>query len=434
MPKPPRVAVVGAGWAGLAAAVELATAGASTVVFEAGRQLGGRARTSELDGREVDNGQHLLIGAYRETQRLLRVIGATPEALLQRRPLTLSYPAAGLRLALPRLPAPLHLAAGLLGARGCSFGEKLAACRFALALQRRAYRLPADLPLSELLDAHGQHGPLRKGLWEALCIAALNTAPEQASAQLFANVLRDSLGGARADTDLLLPTVDLGRLFPEPAADFVRRHGGEIRTGCRIDNLTALVDCGDFDQIILAVAPQHASTLLEPLPATAALAQQLSEYAFEPIGTLYADYPPDLHLPEPMLGLPGAIGYDNGAGIGQWVFDRGALLGTPGRLAFVLSAHGAWEDFADPALAAVLHEELEATLGRRLPRPHWVRSIRERRATFACRPNLPRPAAQTAHPGLWLAGDYVCADYPATLEGAVRSGVSAARALLAARH
>ena len=419
----PRVAIIGAGWAGLAAAVELTAAGAHCVLFEAGRQLGGRARASELDGRALDNGQHILIGAYRETLRLMRTVGADPHQLLHRQPLDLNYPAIGLRLTLPRLPAPLHLAAGLLTARGCSFADKLAASRFALALQRCGYRLPADRPLAELLDAHGQHGPLRQGLWEALCLAALNTAPEQASAQIFANVLRDSLGGARADTDLLLPAADLGQLFPAPAAAFITAHGGEVRTGCRIDSLAPLLASGDFEHVILAVAPQHAARLLAPLPATTPIAAQLAAYAFEPISTLYADYPADVKLPAPMLGLPGGLGH----GLGQWVFDRGALVGTPGRLAFVLSAHGAWDTLADPELAATLHAELETTLGRPLPSPLWVRSIRERRATFACRPALPRPAAHTALPNLWLAGDYACPDYPATLEGAVRSGVAAAR-------
>ena len=427
MSRLPRVAVVGAGWAGLAAAVELATAGARPVVFEAGRQPGGRARRSHLGGRELDNGQHLLIGAYCETLRLMRRVGADPAQCLQRRPLNLHYPAAGLRLALPRLPAPLHLAAGLLKAQGSAWPEKFAAARFALALRSQAYRLPADRPLADLLDAHGQHGALRKGLWEALCIAALNTPPETASAQIFANVLRNSLGGARADTDLLLPAVDLGRLFPDPAAAFIATHGGELRSGSRIDALAPLLDDPAFDHVVLAVAPQHASRLLAAHPETAPTAALLAGYAYEPIGTLYADYPAELRLPAPMLGLPGGLG----RGLGQWVFDRGQLGDAPGRLAFVLSAQGAWNDLADPALAAVLHEELEASLGRRLPRPHWTRSIRERRATFACTPNLPRPTVATALPGLWLAGDYVCADYPATLEGAVRSGVAAARALLA---
>ena len=427
MPAPLRVAVVGGGWAGLAAAVELSAANAKVTVFEAGRSPGGRARGSLLDGRALDNGQHILIGAYHETLRLMRQVGAAPERTCLRLPLTLHYPCSGLALRLPRLPAPLHLAFGLLTASGCSGKEKIAAARFVRALEKTAYRLPEALTVSALLDAHDQRGALRKGLWEALCLAALNTAPEHASAQIFANVLRDSLGGHRSATDLLLPAADLGQLFPAPAASFITSRGGELRTACRIDALAPLLEGNDFDHLILACAPQHAARLLAPLPATAATAAQLATYAYEPIGTLYAEYPSHVRLPIPMLGLAGGIG----AGLGQWVFDRGALRGAPGQLAFVLSAHGAWDDHDDAALAATLHEELEAALGRRLPPPHWSRSVRERRATFACRPQLPRPATQTTHPGLWLAGDYTCADYPATLEGAVRSGVAAARAILA---
>ena len=95
-------------------------------------------------------------------------------------------------------------------------------------------------------------------------------------------------------------------------------------------------------------------------------------------------------------------------------------------MCFVLSAHGAWDESDHVSLVARLQVELEAALGRKLPQPSWHQVIRERRATFSCRPDLPRPAAQTPLRGLWLAGDYTCAEYPATLEGAVRSGIAAA--------
>jgi hypothetical protein len=123
-----------------------------------------------------------------------------------------------------------------------------------------------------------------------------------------------------------------------------------------------------------------------------------------------------------MLGLDG--------GHGQWVFDQGALGGAAGVLAFVLSAYGHSRAGEDEALAAALHDELQQALRARLPQPEWHFVIREKRAAFACRPGLPRPAARSALAGLWLAGDYVCADYPATLEGAVRSGVAAARGII----
>ena len=426
-----KAAIVGGGWAGLSTAVELAKAGVGVTVFEAAKQLGGRARSVDLHGHRLDNGQHLLVGAYCETLRLMREVGADPERLLKRLPLELRFPASQprpFRMRLPRLPAPWHLAVGLLSARGSSLAEKVGAVRFLRFLQDADYRLGDDCTVSALLDGHGQRGSLRRRLWEPLCLAALNTAPAMASAQIFVNTLRDSLGGGRAATDLLLPAADLGRLFPEAAAHFIRARGGEIRLSTRVaaidDGFTV---CGEqFDYAVVAVAPQHAPALLGGHAQTRGIAQLLAGYAFEPIATLYCGYPPQVCLPFPMLGLD-----DRPAGrIGQWVFDRGALCATAGVMAFVLSGHGAWETLDNAALAIALQRELADTLRTRLPPALWYQVIRERRATFSCRPDLRRPAAATARNGLWLAGDYVCAEYPATLEAAVRSGVAAARGLL----
>ena len=422
--RPARVAVVGGGWAGLACAVELAAAGVPVRVFEAAKQPGGRARRVEVEGHALDNGQHILIGAYRETLRVMRLAGADPERLLRRLPLELSYPRAGFRLRLPRLPAPFHLAAGLLVARGCAPGEKLAAARFMRALQATGYRLAQDVSVAELLDRHRQRGSLRRFLWEPLCLAALNTAPQHASAQIFANVLRDGLDGARENSDLLLPRADLNRVFPDAAARFVAAHGGEIRLSARVERIERpLAVHGErFEHVVLAAAPRHAADLLRDHAETGGIAALLDAYCHEPIGTVYLAYPQPLRAPLPMLGMSGPLG--------QWVFDRGQLDGASGIAGCVLSARGAWDERDNASLAAALHAELQETLGRALPAPDWHRVIRERRATFSCRPGLLRPPAKTALPGLWLAGDYVCADYPATLEGAVRSGVAAARGIL----
>lgn len=427
-----RVAVIGGGWAGLVAAVELCAAGAKVTVFEAARQIGGRARRICLDGRNLDNGQHILIGAYRETLRLMRMVGADPERLLMRRPLELYYPADGFRLKLPPLPAPLNLALGLMTARGCTLREKLSAARFMRCLQSENFRLSQDCTVEELLDRHAQKDNLRRFLWEPLCLAALNTPPEIASAQIFANVLRDSLGGRRMDTDLLLPAADLGRVFPDAAAAFLSAQGGEIRLSRRVDAFTASpsgleIDGERFEHVILATSPQHAIALLDRHNATRSTAATLAAYRHEPIATLYAAYPSEIRLPTPMLGLEG---YAPDA-LGQWVFDRGALGDAPGMLAFVLSADGAWNRIDAARLLTTLHRQLEKALGKKLPPPHWHKLICERRASLACSPDLPRPHAQTLIHGLWLAGDYVCADYPSTLEGAARSGVAAATAIIA---
>ncbi len=425
-----QVAIVGGGWAGLSCAAELAATSLPVTVFEAARQPGGRARSVELDGHIVDNGQHLLVGAYRETLRLMRLVGADPERLLQRRPLQLAYPDA-FHLELPVLPAPWHLASGLLAAEGASLREKLSAAWFMTRLKARRYRLDHDCSVADWLDRERQTGTLRRFLWEPLCLAALNTPPAAASAQIFANVLRDSLGGGNDATDLLLQRADLGHLFPEQAAHFVTEHGGRILRSTRIGSSDFERDgngwqiAGEhYDHLVLAVAPQHLQALLKERAAHGELLASLAGYAYEPIGTLYLAYPEQIRLPFPMLGLSGSLG--------QWVFDRGQLGGPAGMLACVFSAQGEWETLDDEALARRLHDELVTHLGP-MPTPHWARSIRERRATFACRPDLPRPGTKTAERGLWLAGDYTCADYPATIEGAVRSGVAAARAVLGGR-
>ena len=430
-----KVAVIGGGWSGLAAAVELVAQGVNVTLFEAARQLGGRARGVEVNGLLLDNGQHILIGAYRETLRLMRQVGLDPDKQLRRLPLELNYPAGAFLMKLPRMPAPLNLALGLLCTKGIGIQEKLSAARFMRSLQSTDYRLHGDCSVAELLDRHNQSGRLRRFMWEPLCLAALNTAPENASAQIFANVLRDSLGGKRADTDLLLPATDLSNLLPNAASAFIREFGGQIHLSTRVQEFSPELEIlgRRFDHIILAVAPQHAAHFLEKQEETTVIAEILTSYRYEPIGTVYAAYQPGVQLPCPMLGL------DDGRNdrLGQWVFarsmhstdkpdaDRATIL------AFVLSARGAWDTHDADTLMHSLHRELEQTLGRSLPLPAWHRVIRERRATFSCRPNLPRPAAKTQIPGLWLAGDYVCADYPATLEGAIRSGVAVARAILA---
>ncbi|HTJ97681.1 MAG TPA: hydroxysqualene dehydroxylase HpnE [Rhodocyclaceae bacterium] len=418
-----RIAVIGAGYAGLAAAVTLTVAGESVTVFETSRVLGGRARKVELDGITLDNGQHILIGAYRDTLRLLQQVGVNSKQALLRLPLTLDYPDFHLRA--PKLPAPLHLAVALLTAKGLSWSEKFAAIDFMKWLKRKEYKLDRDITVAELLAAHKQPQALLRYLWEPLCISALNTAATEASAQVFANVLRDSLAANRAASDLLIPRTDLSALFAEPAAQFIARHGGEVRTSSSVasiqrDGDSYLLDADPdsrYSHVILAVAPYHLPRLLADLPELAPQCAQVEAFKWEPIVTCYLHYPAGTHLPQAMLGLSG--------GYTHWIFDRGQLDGTDGLFAAVISARGQHQNLNKDELAAAVHAELLA-LYPDLPAPLGSQVITEKRATFACTPNLQRPESQTALPGLLLAGDYVASDYPATIEGAIRSGLKAA--------
>ena len=394
-----KVAVVGAGWAGLAAAVDLTRRGAAVTLYEAGRVAGGRGRSVTIDGRTLDNGQHLLLGAYRETLALMRSVGAAPDALFDRRPLQV-VDRDGFRLALPRWPAPFNVAWGLLTAAAVGWPEKLDTALWMQRLKWRGFRLTRDESVADWLDAAGQTGVLREKLWEPLCLAALNTPAERASAQLFANVLRDSLGSPRrADTDLLLPRVPFGELLPEPACRWLAANGTTLRFGHRVRSVVdACVDGEACDAVVVAVAPQHLGALLPKIDA---------RYAYEPIATVYLQFSAESALPFPLLHLGGTTG--------AWAVDRGH-----GMFGCAISSHGDWETLSDEALAA----EIESTLG--LGPASWHQVIREKRATFCSRPQLARPAHITADPRLVLAGDYTWADYPATLEGAVRSGLRAA--------
>ncbi len=391
--------MVGAGYAGMAAAVTLSASGVPVTVFEAGPVPGGRARRVKSEGRELDNGQHILIGAYSELLRLMRLTGVPAGALL-RLPLDLRY-ADGFRL---------RGVSGLLFSGKIPFKERLAAVRFMLFFKRRSFRLPVDIPVSALLEQHGQNGVIGHYVWRPLCVSALNTPPEQASAQVFLTVLRDSLAGPAGASDLLLPRVDLSRLFPEPACEYVSRNGGEIRLNSPVRDLAAMQR--EFSAVIVCVGPHQLKALCPDLAF---------DYQYQPIYTCYLQYRESVKLPCPMLGLAD--------GLVQWAFDRGILAGEHGRIACIISAQGDHQQMAQDELAATCHREL-ATALKDLPDPEWSRVIGEKRATVACTPGLKRPAQETAVHGLYLAGDYTDPDYPPTLEAAVRSGVRAAARIL----
>ncbi len=417
------VAVVGGGWAGCAAALTLAEAGVPVTLYEAGRALGGRARAVELGGCVVDNGQHILLGAYTNTLELIaRVHPAPAVPPLWRLPLAFDQQP-DFRLRCPRLPAPLHLAAGLLGARGLAWGEKLAAARWASALLHSA-TTPSGT-VSEL--TRGQPGKLRGLLWHPLCVSALNTPPESACAAVFASVIRAAFGGRNAHSDLLLPRSDLGELFPVPAARRIVEAGGTVRLATRVarlsaggDGITAILAAGDETQAhshaIIAVAPQHVKGLAASIPQLGDVVTMLGHYDYQPIATGYVQYDPAFRLPRPLLALA--------EGPAQFVFDRGQSHDQPGLVAFVASAA------AD--LPADWFDHAEAQLRRsvRPGRSQWRKRIIEKQATYACRPGMPRPAVRTRHPRLFLAGDYTAGPYPATLESATQSGVQSAASLL----
>ncbi|MFN3303954.1 MAG: hydroxysqualene dehydroxylase HpnE [Roseateles sp.] len=412
--RPVKTAIVGGGWAGIAAAVALADAGHDIAVFEMAPQLGGRAR-SVAGVPPYDNGQHILIGAYRDSLALMRRLGVDPDAALQRLPLALPYPGEpGLRL--PPGPPLIAFTRGVLAHRGWPLSARLGLLMAAGAWLARGFRCDARLSVAELCA--GLPAAVLRDLVEPLCVAALNTPAPQASAQVFLRVLKDALFSGAGSADLLLPRRPLSELLAAPAAAWL---GERLRLGRRVQAITPgwRVDGEAFDAVVLACSSVEAARLVAPLDAGwAATAQGLR---FEPIITVYL-HSPGSQLPAPMLAL--REGPDAPA---QFVFDHGALGGAPGRFAFVVSGAAPWvaRGGCGEAVLAQALRELRWTTP-----PVLDRVLTEKRATFACTPGLARPAARIA-PGLWAAGDYVAGPYPATLEGAVRAGRAAAQGVAA---
>lgn len=442
------VAVIGGGWAGCAAALTLSKQGIPVTLFEAQRTAGGRARAVEVHGHTLDNGQHIMLGAYTESLRMMREAGLDAKRALLKLPLQMRYPPGqGMDFVAPRLPAPFHLLGALLRARGLQREDKMALARFSTTARWMGWTLHSDCSVAELLERFDQTPRLNRLMWHPLCLAALNTPPQRASAQVFLNVLRDSLGAGRSASDMLLPRTDLTSAFPAAALSVVRQRGGTVHLAARVERIAQLpggweVEASGsavggglsarYSAVVLACPPAAAAALLEPLAAPSPLLEQLDAFEYEPITTCYLQYAPDVRLELPFYALEDMPADGNHA---QFVFDRGYLEPAhAGLLAVVISCSGEAAALGQEVLGQAVAAQLANALSRpELAHPAWVRAITEKRATFACTPALARPGNATGLPGLVLAGDYTAGSYPATLESAVRSGVEAARLLKEAR-
>lgn len=422
----------------MGAAIAHRQAGRQVTVFEAARTVGGRARAvagvlPDGTAATLDNGQHILIGAYTESLRLMRLVGIDPATALLRLPLTLQFPD-GQGLQLPDLAPPLDALLGIVRAKGWGWQDKIALLRTATAWQLGGFRCAPHASVADLC------APLTPRLMaefiDPLCVSALNTPAREASGQVFLRVLQDSLFSGRGGSNLLLPRTDLGALFPEAAMRWLVQQGGQVVTGQRIQRLVPLPngrwqlagtagtahgaeEPDAFDHITLACPSWEAARLVDGLASTAGLAAAArwsataSALRFEAITTVYA-HASGARLPLPMLALRNTAEHP-----AQFVFDRGQLDGQQGLLAFVVSA----SDGDRALIEQQVLQQAAAQLG--LPGLRPVQTVVEKRATFACTPGLQRPAMQVL-PGLTACGDYVDGPYPATLEGAVLSGTAVA--------
>ena len=381
---------------------------------------GGRARrVDNMHGLALDNGQHILIGAYTATLKLMRDVGVDVDSALLRLPLSLRF-ADGGGLKLPRLPAPLDMLAGISAARGWTWRDKSSLLRTAIGWRLAGFRCAASTTVADLCT--GLTPRVMQELIEPLCVSALNTPVAQSSGEVFLRVLKDALFSGSGGADLLLPRADLGALLPDAAIRWLAQHGAVTLIGARVRAIAPggaqwRVDDEVFDQVVLACAPWDAARLVRASGLQAdAWCDTTEALRFEAIATIYVRGASP--LAEPMLALRS----NPATAPAQFAFDRGQLTGLQGVLAMVVSANETPRE--------VLEEQVVAQAAAQLGQTNLqlVQTVVEKRATFACTPALSRPASAIA-PGLQACGDYIEGPYPATLEGAVLSGLAAAKAL-----
>jgi squalene-associated FAD-dependent desaturase len=437
--------VVGAGFAGLSAAVRLTRDGARVLVLEARGRLGGRATAfpDRETGELVDNGQHVLLGCYHDTWTFLHDIQADSHVRIQPQLVVTMIDRDGQRTRLDcsGMPAPLHLIAGLFDWPALTWTDRWGALGMAGAIRtarreaegdhRRHAASPGET-VEAFLVRNGQTPRLREMLWDPLALAALNQPPSVASAPPFARVLGEMFGSDPRGAAIALPTRPLDAMYATPARDYIETRDGAVKTGApakiRIDGgrvATVTADGASWrSPVVISAVPWFALADLfdgEVAPL-APLLDAARRTAACPIVTvnLWFDRPV---LDEPFVGLPGRTM--------QWVFDKRLVVGdAASHLTLVSSGASDVVGLSNSDLIELALGELTSAISAAAEAQVLNATVvRERRATFSLAPGQPpRPSTTTPVSGLFLAGDWVDTGLPATIESAVRSGHWAADA------
>lgn len=440
------IAVIGAGWAGLAAAVRLQALGARVTVFEAAPITGGRARgVDDLSMGCIDNGQHLMLGAYTESIRLIQDLQPEVpfEQLVLRIPLHLESADGVFKLHAPTsLPAPLHTLWALLFSTGLPGRDRFRALNMVTRCRLKAWRAHTNETVAELMQRYQQSSLLLRRLWIPLCLAALNTPINRACAQLFLNVLRDSLDAQKCDSDLLIPRVDLTRLWPAAASKRVEMRYRHIVRAIDIKESHVEVDGEHFDGCVVAVPPYAVLRILfnanqvdniqyaTRQAHAEELRKKLLGFEYRAIATLTLELETDWRLPQPMMMLDEDPSHGQ---FGQWVFNR---IDHLRQLTVVVSDAADFLKLERGNFVQAIAEQIRTQSDKhplrktRMPEVKHHRLIVEKRATFDAMPALLRPSNQSPWSNVTLAGDWTDTGYPSVLEGAVRSGQAAANILL----
>ena len=463
-----KLTIIGAGWSGLACAVAATQAGWQVALFEAASEPGGRARSLEQSfaGVPLDNGQHILLGAYRDTLALMRTVGVNPDDVLLRLPLDLRTadglgfklptslldglanvfahpPVAGSYLSISSMASPsekffvtlassLKLLVGVMFAKGWGTRDKWRLIQACWRWQVAGFTCDVNWSVAQLCEASQLTPKVVQELIEPLCLSALNMPLQSASASVYLRVLQDAMFSGVGSSDLLIPKKDLGALFPQACLKWLRQKGAQIHMGRRFtqeDVAQWLAEPYEVTTskkaLVLACPAWEAARLTQTIaPSWSAKAQALSHTA---IATVYLQCH-DVGFEG--LGRPMVALHMNQNSPAQFVFDRGTLCQQHGLLAAVVSASEGERE----QIALQVQQQVANQLG--LQQLSVVQTVVEKRATFACLPNTfdgphqvgVKPDASVA-PNIFACGDYVRGPYPATLEGAVRSGQQVVRHL-----
>jgi squalene-associated FAD-dependent desaturase len=446
------VLVIGGGFAGLAAAVDLSERGVPVLLLERRNFLGGRAYsfTDKTTGDVIDNGQHLMMGCYHRTRSFLDILGARHKLKFQTNPRVdfLHEHQGHASFQCPNWPAPLHLLGGLARLQTLNWRDRFHALRVGFALRQlngnnndKRARL-ADITVRQWLNQLGQTEQMQSHFWDLVALATLNERPERASADMFARVLDQAFMHTKQDSTMVISRVGLSDLYTTDAQRFIEGHGGQVRLNAAVkqidfaDGRAIGVSLENGDNIaasaIISATPYF--MLKRMLPAELirrhAAWQAISEFQSAPIVSINVWY--DRHVTDGEFAglLDSPI---------EWVFNKNAIAGDSQRatqhLALVISgAHEAAKQTKED-LIAVAHREMR----RFFPAARQAQLIhsfvvREHDATLSHTVGTARlrPAQQTPYPNFFLAGDWTATGLPATIEGAVWSGQECARLVMEA--
>jgi squalene-associated FAD-dependent desaturase len=434
------IIIIGGGFAGLAAAVDLAEQGQRVLLLERRSFLGGRAYsfTDKVTGDTIDNGQHLLMGCYHHTLNFLNKIGAAHKLKFQPNPRVdfLSESQGHASFTCPSLPAPLHLLAGLTRLKTIDWRDRVNALRVGLALKtmngKRA-RL-ADITVREWLNELGQSPNMQSRFWDLMALATLNEAPERASADMFARVLEQAFLRTKQDSTMVISRVGLSDLYVQDAVEFIKARGGEVRMNASVNRIDFANDkvAGvtltngehiEASAVISAVPYFMLKDMLAP-ELLAAHFPAVAEFKSAPIVSI------NLWYDEPVTALEFVGLLDSPI---EWVFNKNAIAGdTKQRQHLALVISGAHQAAPQPKefLIEMATDEMQRFFPKaRQQRPAHAYVIKEQHATISHTVGITqkRPAQKTPLANFFLAGDWTATGLPATIESAVWSGQECAR-------